>query len=283
MNTILRKSIKRKFISSSLILFQLFHSGCIHTSSHEYRNIEIPSRKGLSEQNFGEVKVDSAIYLPSKFPLTDFFSRLKKGEFTDAFKRIDLEYKQSTINDKVLEQIIDSGFIPVYVEIKNQGKKPIHIDEKSFALTNIANGTNGTNGTNGKQEIKAFYSETLPREFTKFNTSAAAANVINTGIVIVGFAAVLAGMLIITSASSAGSLSFPNFHPNGNSSDIKVYNDTTTVTKVNYNSFLITSSVLNPGESKNGLLFFYTQDLVGIHEFKLIFQPTINPNKKNQY
>ncbi len=269
MNTILRKSIKRKFITISLILFQLFHSGCIHTSSHEYRNIELPSRKGLSEQNFGEIKVDSAIYLPSKFPLTDFFSRLKKGEFTDAFKRIDLEYKQSTINDKVLEQIIDSGFIPVYVEIKNLGRNPIYIDEKNFALTN---------GTNGKEEIKAFYSDTLPREFTKFNASAAAANVINTGIVIVGFAAVLAGMLIITSASSAGSLNFPNFHPNGNSSHIKVYNDTTTVTKVNYNSFLITSSVLNPGERKNGLLFFYTQDLVGIHEFKLIYQPTINPN-----
>lgn len=258
--TPLKIFLDRKAISFLLMICQVLSSGCIHTPDYETKNMELPRiQEDLSVKAFGDAKIRNAIYLPSKLPLADFFSRVRRGEFTTAFKKIDLNYRSSNTNDEVLENIIESGFIPVYVEIKNQGQIPLIFNEKNFTVVT------------DQKETKAFYAESLPQEFKKFNSSAAAANVINTGIVIVGFAAVLGAMIFIQNNSSGGESPHP---PNTGNESQRIYNNITKTTHVDYKSYLISATTLKPGESKSGLLFFYVGDVVGIDNTQLIYTPS---------
>jgi len=253
---LLQQFVHRRSIAVLVVICQIFNSGCIHTADHETKNIELPqTQEDLSVKNFGNVEIRSAIYLPSKLPLSDFFSRVRRGELSEAFKKMDLNYRPSHSQNKALEDIVESGFIPVYVEIKNQGDESLSFDEKNFTIIDH------------QREIKAFYSESLPREFKKFSTSAAAANVVNTGIVIVGFAAVLFAMIFIEKNSSGGDPHLPN---TGGSSP-QIYNSTIKTTHVDYKNYLLSAATLKPGESKKGLLFFYWGQEVGIENPHLIY------------
>ncbi len=244
----------RNFTYFFLILIQAFTPGCIHVKTYETRAIELPSEKGLSMQQVDDLKIGSIVYLPSKLPLEDFFSRLRRGEFSDAFAKMDLNYKQSNTNDELIQKIIEAGFIPAYIEVKNTGEGPISIDEKTFALDN------------GKNQIKGFYADSLPREFERFSPTAVAANAVNLGIVIVGFAVVLAAMIILPSGA--------HFPDTGQGSSSSMSNDplnkTSETTKIDYKNYLLTATKIMPGESAKGLLFFYFENKVGIHDYKLI-------------
>ena len=104
----------------------------------------------------------------------------------------------------------------------------------------------------------AFYSEQLPVEFEHFSPQAVAANVYNTAVVVVGFAAVLAVLVI---ASNGGAV--PDFSqltgPSVDSTN-EVYNSTHSKTRVDYKNYLIKKTVLDPGAVVSGLLFFYDVD-----------------------
>lgn len=248
-----------------LMAFQFFNSGCVHTSSIEKREIEQPTYSTLDTQQYDKIQVRSVVYLPSKFPLEDFFRRMTKGEFTEAFKKIDLDYKASNTSDRALQEIIDAGFVPAYVEVKNQGPNAINIDEKDFILTN------------GKEEIPAFRSEFLPNEFAKFNPEAAAANVVNMGVVVVGFAAVTVAFFLLAQSSSSGSGPAPE-SPFGWFQNDEIFNDTTKITKVNYRSYLISPSQIETGQTRSGLLFFNLKNhpqadkLLPLHHLKISFR-----------
>lgn len=253
--------MKSKLVISLWLVLSLLNSSCIHTQSHEYKEIKNPnaSTPPLMTKQFGDLQLRSVVYVPSKFPLSNFFTRLKKGEFTDAFKRLDLNYKQSNVNDEALAQIIDHGFIPAYVEVQNLGKESVILDEKNFFLSN------------GKNQIKGFYSEHLPKEFKEFSPAAVGANVINTGVVIVGFVAILAAFVVVASSSSSGN---PDFSFLGKDKDQVntndgVYNDINTTTKVDYKNLLLTKTEIKPGETMRGLLFFNFENYIDIHEHEL--------------
>lgn len=256
---ILEKKYGRKFILLALASSLTLNSGCIHTSSRETKSLELPQNQGHSEQVFGNLKIASTVYLPTKLPLKDFFTRMKNGEFTQAFKKIDLNYKQSNINDEVLADILEAGFIPVYVQIENTGSEAVSLNEKNFILDN------------GPSQIKAYYAEALPKEFKKFNPKALAANVVNTGIVVIGFTALIVAMLVAESRSS-GALSFPKYSgPDLDDNQKQVFNSTTKTTQVDYKDYLITSSELKPGEIKKGLLFFNLKSTLELDDYQLRF------------
>jgi hypothetical protein len=236
--------MKKYFISLLVSLSLIFNASCVHVASSEIKRVEEPSDKGLTTLRIDGTKVDYLVYHPSQLPLNDFFSRLKRGDYKEAFKKIDLRYRPKNYSDEVMTELLDEGFVPVYVKVKNEGAAPVSFDEKSFTLK--------YNGS----EKKAFYSEYLPKEFEHFNPKAVAANVYNGTLVIVGFAAVLAVVIMghgnmpsIPGGSSSGS-------GGGGGSGEDIYNNVSKKVRVDYKNYLISKTELKPGEEAKGLLFF---------------------------
>jgi hypothetical protein len=251
-------SLNRSKIFKIIISMVFFVSGCIHTQSYERKTLEMPSESSTNPIFENDlVSIKSVVYMPSKLPLSDFFLRLRKGEFKEAFRRVDLTYNESNFDNEVLQQIIDDGFIPAYIEVFNKDTKPLIFDEKDFVLSN------------GIKTVKGFYSDELPHEFKKFNTTAAAANVYNVSVVTVGFLAVLVGMVAVAGNATGGQPDFSQ--SNGLNPQNNFLNKTTKITSVDYKNLLISNSKLDPGASKKGLLFFYLGDTLDLKNYKMIF------------
>jgi hypothetical protein len=239
------------------------NTGCIHTPTVEYKTVGSPNFSALVDHKFGDLETKSIIYLPSKLPLGDFFSRLARGEFSDAFKQLDLNYRESNTNDRALMDVIDEGFIPVYVDIGNQGLSPAEISEKNFALTN------------GRTQIKAIEAAAVPKEIKRFSPEAMAADVFNVGAVVVGMAALLVALIAI--ASSCNGCNFSGLQipsdSGGGSGDSVVINDVVKTTKIDYQSFLLSATILAPGQSIGGILLFHVGRKAGLDGYKLVFLP----------
>lgn len=252
------KRLIRMGLSSLLTFVHLSNLGCIHTQSHERAAIEIPESQGIEMQAIANLEIGSIVYRPSKLPLSDFFARLSRGEFKEAFQKIDLDYKQSNANDRAMIELIEHGYIPVYVQIRNLGSSSVSFDEKNFSLVSDGN------------QVKAFYSDQLPYEFKSFSPKAVAANVYNVGLVVIGFVAVVAAMAIVAGASHGGTPGWPDSGLDG-LKDMRAINDTDRTTTIEYKHYLIHASQVNPQGTTSGLLFFKVDNLAGIHNYKLIF------------
>lgn len=237
------------FIISSIV----FNTGCIHTSSFHKESIELSDAKPNQNQYFEKIKVQSLIYTPEKLPLEDFFSRLKKGEFVNAFKKMDLNYESSNANNKALKKMIDRGYIPVYVEFLNEGAEPVTLSEKFFKLSD------------GSFQKSAIPQQELPNYFKNIDPNAIAANVFNTGAVIVGFAAMMA-VFVMAKGGGEGGTGLPS------SLNGEVYNNIKHTTKIDYQDYLISEKTINPGEAQKGLLIFRLDESEEKENLKLIFE-----------
>ncbi len=234
--------MKQNAIRLILATLLCLQPACVHVAQeNETHELHAQPKSQLVPLNAQGVELNYAIYRTSQLPLGDFFTRLKQGEYKKAFRQADFHYRSANFNDKALNKLIESGFIPVYVKLKNTGTTPLTLDEKSFALTNE------------KEPKAAFYSDQLPQVFSEINPTAVAANVYNTGVVVVGFAAVMAILVV------AKSTSFPTNTGSGLSTggNDPVYNDVHKYMRVNYKDYLIKKTTLQPGEEAKGLLFFY--------------------------
>lgn len=236
--------------------------GCIHTAKNEHQKLEVqePSPNDFSAQLFGNLQMQTLIYDEGKLPLDDFFVRLKRGDYKKLFKKIHFDYKASNVNNKILQDLIDEGFIPVYVKIQNNGDKPIKIKEKDFALIN----------TESNAKTLAFDSANLPKEFEHFSPKALAANIYNTGVVITGTVAVFAVMALAQGFQGYGG-PFPGFGSAGE--DNELYNSLQKTTTVNYQQYLISERTLKPGESVQGLLIFFGGEDFEAAKAKVLFSP----------
>ncbi|RZA23600.1 MAG: hypothetical protein EOP10_12285 [Proteobacteria bacterium] len=97
-------------------------SACIHTVSEERVSIEILAldKLGSTGASKDSLRIEHLVYTPSKLPLEDFFDRLMAGEFQESFRRINLLYTPATSDDKVLQNLLSVGMIPVYVRMENK-------------------------------------------------------------------------------------------------------------------------------------------------------------------
>ncbi|MBL7672281.1 MAG: hypothetical protein JNM39_17510 [Bdellovibrionaceae bacterium] len=260
--------IKRIGFSTLLAFVYTSNQACIHVKSHERAAVHLPDEQGENQgvemQKGDGFEIISILYRPSKLPLSDFFARMRKGEFQEAFRKIDLNYKQSNANDKAIIELVAHGYIPAYVQFKNTGSSSISFDEKNFSIVSESD------------QVKAFYADQLPYEFKSFNPTAAAANVYNIGVVTVGFFAVVLAMAIV-STSAKGSADFPNLKGLNIG---PVLNETDRTMNIEYKDFLIHNTQLNSRGTSKGLLFFKVDSLTGIHNYKLIFRP--NSEKKEK-
>lgn len=243
--------------------FFLFTS-CIHTKGKELEEVQIESINFNDNQSI--YKTENSNYSlqiitlrDSQYPLGEFFSALKRGQLLEGFKKIDLRYQPANYSNKALTMLMEEGFQPIYVRITNNSKKPLTFDEKSFFIK-----------TNYKI-ITGFYSEALPQEIERLNTKALGANIYNTGVVVVSFVGLLGFVYLYTHTLQDMKLPplFPNGEPNTSNpshikspeSDFNVYNNINKSISIEYKNYLLTKTILQPGQTTSGLLFFYDSSL----------------------
>lgn len=230
-------------------------SACIHTEARARAgvNIENADEAPLTMLKSEKLEIEHIIYTPSKLPLEDFFSHLTAGELKAAFSRIDLSYQSAKVDDKVLQELMEDGFIPVYVRIQNSGKKPVKIAETEFVLTN------------GAYKYPAIAVKDLPHTIKRFNPAAAGANIYNAGVVVVT-AAVVVGLMYAAS-KGGGNVPFPRL--TGNQADGRVFNEMEKTTDIDYRDYLLKASELTPDGSTRGLLFFNIGHRVNSNSLRL--------------
>ncbi len=229
-------------------------NGCIHTKPREIKIVQT-----LPHDHFSRIETDCAqiqyfVFRPSKLPMNDFFFHLRKGDYNQAFHQLDLRYKSAIFSDEALNELVSAGLIPVYVNIQNQGLSDLQISESLFALDSSG------------MVHSALPIESLPQEFKHFSPGAVAANVYNTSLVVLAYAALLAAEVM--SSSSTG-LYFPDssaFPAHGS-----IFNEINPVTQVNYQNYLIHQTVLKPGQEAKGLLFYNFTDSALSDNSKLVF------------
>lgn len=254
-------NLLRVWLCFALATMQIATSGCIHISPNETQSVTL-RKQDLSAKKPNEPSVEYVVYKTAELPLEDFLYNFNKGEYKRAFREIKLNYRPSNFSNKALEELVSAGFVPVFVNIANNGPVDIRLSEKSFSLGD------------GKTVFPAIGVDDLPREFQHFSPTALAANVYNTGVVVVSFAAVLVAFAILTEGH--GQLP-PNVFglgpfPNDTKSGDPVLNDLNRVVKVDYRSYLISASTLKPGESRKGLVFFFAPDVPRDQDFQLIWK-----------
>ncbi|MES2746621.1 MAG: hypothetical protein V4655_14405 [Bdellovibrionota bacterium] len=235
----------QKRIICSLLLFSMtLQSACIHTVSEERVSIEILAldKLGSTGASKDSLRIEHLVYTPSKLPLEDFFDRLMAGEFQESFRRINLLYTPATSDDKVLQNLLSVGMIPVYVRMENKDTRPYIFNEGDFTLDD------------GAQRLKAIPAAQLPKALKKFHVGAVGANIYNTGVVVLVVAGIMA-VMAIAARGQVGNI------PTGNSlvnsePETRIYNATTKTTHLDYKNYLLTARTIAPGESGQGLLFF---------------------------
>lgn len=230
------------------------NASCIHVSTVENQSIQLDNTKHSYEETLVApgLQIDSLVYTESLFPLEEFFTKLKSGQYNEAFHKINLNYKPSNIDNRVIAELIKEGLVPVYVNIKNTTDRPIAISEKNFFIYNEEN------------QMPAIKLEDVPKAFVRFNSMAALANVYNVGATVL----ISAALIVVLGASLRGG-GGPIILPNGGSrssaslgdhsgrADNDILNDTKKTIRINYKNYLIGEKTIEPKQSIQGLLFFH--------------------------
>ncbi len=223
-----------------LLSFYTVTTSCIHTAPTETKHVDLPEPSGEA-RSVGDLEVQSVIYRKSELPFEEFLVNLGRGRYKEALQKIHLSYHPSNNDNEAIAELIDAGFIPVYVSLTNRGQAPVAISENRFILT----------GSAGR--LKALPVENIPHEFSHVDSKAVAANIYNTGVVVLSFAVILG---VVALARNDGSTT-PTIWPlDAASSHDPVYNEPMKRTHINFRDYLISEMTLAPGESKKGLLFF---------------------------
>lgn len=258
----------KALIRLSLILLQIFNSNCAHVSTRDYKTLDLTTPQRTLTTSQPPLEIKYLIYESSKFPLSEFFSRLKKGEYKESFRRVDFKYYSANTNSKILKDMIDSGFVPVYIQITNNTSVPIDFSESSFVLNSPS------------LTATPLTAKQVPREIQNFNPKALVANIYNTGVVILVCAIILGAVLVASKGGSVPNFNFPTsdsskFSESSEPSESgEIYNDLQHTTQIDYQSLLISKTSLQPGEKAQGLLFWHIPDTSDIKEAKLLFLGT---------
>lgn len=237
-----------------LILVILFNSSCIHVASTEYASIDLENTKTRYEESLvvGSTKIDHLIYTESVYPLEKFLDRLIAGDFKEILKKIDLEYKPSNTDNKIILELIKEGLIPVYVSIQNNGVEPITISEKDFFLDD------------NNQTIQALSFRKIPHYYQRFSSDAIFANTINIGVVVVSTIVGLAALGIVfkdvpIANVSSGQKWNSRYDKSGariREENSEILNEVRKTTQINYKKYLLSERVIEPNQSVQGLIFF---------------------------
>lgn len=245
--------MKNFLICISLTVVILINSSCIHTAAHINETVVLnQSDTGMNTVKLNNLELKSYIYSQSKWPMEDFFKNMTQGEIATAFKKFDLKYQSANHQNHIINELLNDGFVPVYVKIKNQGEQPIHLNEKMFALKS------------DDRDFEPLIQDQIPRAFDRFNQKALAANIYNAATVtagIIGFFVVIAvvavssnNQLNLADATSTG----PSGSGSGSGNDA-IFNSLNKKTHLDYKDYVLNEHTLRPNETIEKLLFFKTK------------------------
>lgn len=233
-------------------------ASCITVGDQENRMVdaqrmkETRLRQIFSVEQIGVLQVRSLVYKPDRLPLGKFLKKLSRGKYEDAFKSARLRYAPSNTDDEALKTLIREGFIPIFVDVVNTGPEPADLARLRWALDDA-----------GRELLAPIPNQDLPSEFEKLNPKAIAANVYNTGAVVVGYAALMTALAVAMVTPCRGMeipcKESPMWEMTNNfveSLDTRVYNPVRKAIVVDYSSLLWSPRILAPGASATGLLFF---------------------------
>jgi hypothetical protein len=237
-----------------LLLAAAALGACLSVRDSETRAIDSGAlaRRSL-ERQFGEVsvgtlRVRSLVFKPRELPLADFLKKLAHGDYRTALKAAHLRYAPTNIDDAAISTLVSEGFIPVLVEVSNSGAAPADLKQLSLTLDDDG------------RTLEPLPNDSLPRVFEELNPKALAANVYNTGAVVVGAAAVVvtvAGTLWAEIQDNRNDLQFPYVLDDMfKAFDGDVYNAANKTTSLDYGSLLWSGPTVAPGASARGILFF---------------------------
>lgn len=245
---------------STLLIFLatniFFLTSCIYTKNKDYKDLKVDEISFNSKNNFyshqqGNYNLNFVFLKPSELPFELFFKKLAKGQLRKSLQSINLVYEPANYSNAAIKMLNEEGFIPVYIELTNTSPNPIYFDEKSFVLFDSLT----------EERLSAFYSEALPKELERFNTKALAANIYNTGVVVLGYASIF-GILYIGLVNDVHMASADGALINGisNVTDRTVYNPLNKNIEIDYKNLLLSRTVLKPNETTRGLIFYYDHD-----------------------
>jgi len=259
--------------AAALLSVALVLSGCLRPMQLNQREDARTTRSEmdswpldrlLTPEKIDALEVRSFVYEPAKFPLSDFFRRLERGDFSDALKSLKLSRTPSAIDSKALRLLIQEGFVPVLVDVANAGDVPFDASRLRFRLEI------------GAETLLPISNQNVPLELRRLDPKAPEAMAYNTGVLIVD-AAELAllvaavAALVVVAARGGGSISVP-----GSSAGARTPADqgcagtdglrdrcqpafkvsATKTVDVDASALLWSPRVLAPDEEARGLLFF---------------------------
>lgn len=205
----------------------------------------------LQKKTSGDISYSEFIYSPSKWPLEDFISGLSSGRFDEAIRNLDISYRPSNVDNELMLNLIKNGFIPVYVEIQNNGASDVPLSLNEFTLTD------------GKEKMAPLKRSELPNRVSRFSPGNVAENATTlTGVVV--FAALIVAVMAAAGPGNynlgAGGTDSKWFGRGDGLADQGTLKSSTVITSINYGDALLADKVLKPGETAQGLLFFQTKN-----------------------
>ena len=226
----------------------LLNTSCIHSGSVQTKDVQTdqPKESVFHTSSTNSLQISDIVYSKAKFPLEDFFSSLMSGQFKESIQKMNLKYKPSNVSNSILEKLLDHGYVPAYVKIKNTSQLPVKISYENFQLVNLENANTKWPAIDSKQ---------LPQQF---NETASGINPEGAAVVVVAVVFVAVILFVVAVASQGGGNvgSFPNFGGGGSGSGPEVYKTVTHVTKLNYQDLLIDEKIILPDQEIVGLIFF---------------------------
>jgi hypothetical protein len=234
---------------SACLAVLLAQAACVHVPSTAVygvkgREPKAPAPQGLETQRAAGLRVESLVYHPSALPLSSFFKRLAHGEFAAAFRRLKLAYTPSNADNAALRTLLAHGYVPVLVNVVNEGAGAEDPSGLSFRLTGSGAPLDPIPGSE------------LPAEFRQVNWPAVAANVYNTTLAVAACAALLAAEVALIYYSGGGNVDLSPLVIGDVSGGGSVLNPVKRTARIDYEDYLFSPRPLGPGERIGGLLFF---------------------------
>ena len=83
---------------------------------------------GPQRMQRGDLRIEGVVLTPAQWPLEASVKNLLKGDFLGVVTGLDLRFRPSTLRSDVLERLLEAGYVPAFLRVKNEGKQGAPFD-----------------------------------------------------------------------------------------------------------------------------------------------------------
>ena len=76
----------------------------------------------------GDLRIEGVVLTPAQWPLEASVKNLLKGDFLGVLTDLDLRFRPSTLRSDVLERLLEAGYVPAFLRVRNEGKQDAAFD-----------------------------------------------------------------------------------------------------------------------------------------------------------